>query len=257
MEKIRTLIVDDEPIAREGLRMLLTRETGIEVIGECRNGREAIKAIREQAPALVFLDVQMPRLGGFEVLAEIGAAQMPAVVFVTAYDQYAIKAFEIDALDYLLKPFDEERFQKTLARVKRHFQGGSVQELNERLSALLKRLERAEPKHWERVVIKSAGRIFFVDVAEIDWIEAAGNYVQLHVGDKAHLLRETMDALAAKLPADQFLRIRRSVIVNAGRVKELQPLFKGEYQIILHDGTTLTSSRRYRAQLSSLLGESA
>jgi two-component system, LytTR family, response regulator len=257
MEKIRALIVDDEPIAREGLRTLLSAETGIEVIGECRNGREAIKAIREQVPDLVFLDVQMPRLGGFEVIAEIGAAQMPAVVFVTAYDQYAIKAFEIDALDYLLKPFDEERFQKTLTRVKQHFQGGAVHELNERLSALLKRLDRAEPKHLERVVIKSAGRIFFVDVAEIDWIEAAGNYAQLHVGDKAHLLRETMDALAAKLPADRFLRIRRSVIVNAERIKELQPLFKGEYQIILHDGTQLTSSRRYRAQLSPLLGESA
>jgi two-component system, LytTR family, response regulator len=257
MEKIRTLIVDDEPIAREGLRTLLTREPGIEVIGECRNGREAIKAIRELAPELVFLDVQMPRLGGFEVLAEIDAAQMPAVVFVTAYDQYAIRAFEIDALDYLLKPFDEERFQKTLERVKRHFQGGSVQELNERLAALLKRMERAEPKPIERLVIKSAGRIFFVEVTEIDWIEAAGNYVRLHVGDKAHLLRETMDALAAKLPSQQFLRIRRSVLVNAGRVKELQPLFKGEYQIILHDGTALTSSRRYRAQLSLLLGESA
>jgi len=251
------LIVDDEPIAREGLRTLLAAEPGIEVIGECRNGREAIKAIREQVPDLVFLDVQMPRLGGFEVIAEIGAAQMPAVVFVTAYDQYAIRAFEIDALDYLLKPFDEERFQKTIVRVKRYFQSGSVHELNERLSALLKRLDRAEPKHLERVVIKSAGRIFFVDVEEIDWIEAAGNYVRLHVGDKAHLLRETMDALAAKLHADQFLRIRRSVIVNAERVKELQPLFKGEYQIILHDGTKLTSSRRYRAQLNPLLGEPA
>lgn len=256
MEKMRALIVDDEPIAREGLRTLLAAESDIEVIGECRNGREAIKAIREQAPDLVFLDVQMPRLGGFEVITEIGAAQMPAVVFVTAYDQYAIKAFEIDALDYLLKPFDEERFQKTMARVKRHFQGGSVHELNERLTALLKRLDNIEPKHLERVVIKSAGRIFFVDVEEIDWIEAAGNYVRLHVGDKSHLLRETMDALAAKLPADQFLRIRRSVIVNAARVKELQPLFKGEYQITLHDGTQLTSSRRYRTQLSPLLGES-
>src|SRR5262245_58879150 len=185
MEKIRALIVDDEPIARSGLRTLLASETDIEVVGECRNGREAIKAIRERAPDLVFLDVQMPKMSGFEVIAGLGAAKLPAVIFVTAYDQYAIRAFEIDALDYLLKPFDEERFQKTIERVKRHFQGGSVHELSERLAHLLARLDRAESKPLERIVIKSAGRVFFVEVEEIDWIEAAGNYVRLHTGNNA------------------------------------------------------------------------
>lgn len=256
MERIRALIVDDEPIAREGLRTLLAAEPGIEIIGECRNGREAVKAIREQSPDLVFLDVQMPKISGFDVVAEVGAANMPAVVFVTAYDQYAIRAFEIDAMDYVLKPFDEERFQKTIDRVRTHFQHGSFIELNKSLSALLTRLDRGEPKHNERIVIKSGGRVVFVNVDEIDWIEAAGNYVRLHVGGKSHLLRETMDAMSAKLAADKFLRIRRSLIVNIGRIKELQPLFKGAYQIILQDGTELSSSRRYRDQLNPLLGES-
>lgn len=256
MERIRALIVDDEPIARQGLRTLLAAETGIEIIGECRNGREAVKEICEQSPDLVFLDIQMPKMSGFDVVAELGAANMPAVVFVTAYDQYAIRAFEIDAMDYLLKPFDQERFQKTIDRVKNHFRRGASSELNKTLNTLLSRLERVERKPIERIVIKSSGRIFFVNVNEIDWIEAAGNYVNLHVQDKSHLLRETMDAIFAKLPADRFLRIRRSLIVNIEQIKELQPLFKGEYQIILKDGTQLRSSRRYRDQLNPLLGES-
>jgi two-component system, LytTR family, response regulator len=256
MERIRALIVDDEPIARKGLRALLDAETGIEIIGECRNGLEAVRAIRELSPDLVFLDVQMPKLSGFDVVAELGAANMPAVVFVTAYDQYAIKAFEIDAMDYLLKPFDEERFHKTIDRVRKHLRQGSFSELNKTLSTLLTRLDRSEAKPNERIVIKSGGRIFFVNVDEIDWIEAAGNYVRLHVGDKSHLLRETMDAMSAKLAADRFLRIRRSLIVNVEQIKVLEPLFKGEYQITLQDGTELRSSRRYRAQLNPLLGES-
>jgi two-component system, LytTR family, response regulator len=257
MERIRALIVDDEPIARQGLRTLLAAESGIEIIGECRNGREAVRAIREQSPDLIFLDVQMPGMSGFDVVAELGAANLPAVVFVTAYDQYAIKAFEIDALDYLLKPFDEERFQKTIDRLRSRFRHGSFAELNKNLSTLLTRLDKAEAKPIERIVIKSGGRIFFVNVGEIDWIEAAGNYVRLHVGDKTHLLRETMDAMSAKLAADSFLRIRRSLIVNIGQIKMLEPLFKGEYQITLQDGTQLRSSRRYRNQLNPLLGESA
>jgi two-component system LytT family response regulator len=256
MERIRALIVDDEMIARQGLRTLLAADTGIEIIGECRNGREAVKAIREQSPDLVFLDVQMPQMSGFDVVAELGAANMPAIVFVTAYDQYAIKAFEIDAMDYLLKPFDEERLHKTIARVKNYFRHGSFAELNKTLSTLLTRFERAEPKHNERIVIKSGGRIFFVNADEIDWIEAAGNYVRLYVGEKSHLLRETMDAMSAKLDANRFVRIRRSLIVNVGQIKALQPLFKGEYQIILQDGTELRSSRRYRDQLNPLLGQS-
>ncbi len=255
MKRIRALIVDDEPIAREGLRTLLAAEAGIEIIAECRNGREAVKAIREQSPDLVFLDVQMPKMSGFDVVNEVGGRNMPAVVFVTAHDQYAIRAFEIDAMDYLLKPFDEERFRKTIDRVRTHLQHGPLTGFNQSLSALLTRLNRDEPKHNERIVIKSGGRIFFVNEAEVDWIEAAGNYVRLHVGDKSHLLRETMDGMCARLAVDKFVRIRRSLIVNVERIRELQPLFKGEYQIILEDGTELSSSRRYRDHLNPLLGE--
>jgi two-component system, LytTR family, response regulator len=191
---------------------------------------------------------------GFEVVAEIGAENMPAVVFVTAYDEYAIKAFEIAALDYLLKPFDEERFQKTIDRIKTHFNKTSFNQLNSSLSALLKSIDRGNLNQEERIVIKSGGRIFFVTAEEIDWIEAAGNYVRLHVGEKSHLLRQTMDGISEKLSDNKFLRIRRSVIVNISRIKVLQPLFKGEYQITLKDGTELNSSRRYREQLSRLLG---
>jgi two-component system, LytTR family, response regulator len=259
MQVMRTLIVDDEPIARAGLRKLLAAHADFVVVGECRNGREAIQALSKQAIDLVFLDVQMPQLSGFDVIAAIGAGALPAVIFVTAYDQYAIQAFEVDAADYLLKPFDEERFEKTLARVRKHFQRGETQSLNERLTALLKRLDKAEtaPPPNNRLVVKSAGRIQFVNVEELDWIEAAGNYIKLHVGGTEHLLRETMDAMAARLPAAQFFRIRRAVIVNAERIREMQPLFKGEYLILLRDGTELTSSRRYRTQLDALLGQSA
>ena len=251
------LIIDDEPIARQGLRTLLASHRELEIIGECRNGREAVKAIAEQSPDLVFLDVQMPRMNGFEVVAEIGADDMPAVVFVTAYDEYAIKAFEVAALDYLLKPFDEDRFEKAIGRIKAHFSKTSFNQLNSSLSALLKSIDRETPKQDERVVIKSGGRIFFVNIDEIDWIEAAGNYVRLHVGDKSHLLRQTMDGIFEKLSEDKFVRIRRSVIVRISQIKMLQPLFKGEYQITLKDGTELNSSRRYRDQLGRLLGESA
>ncbi|MGH7599175.1 MAG: LytR/AlgR family response regulator transcription factor [bacterium] len=253
MEKIRVLIVDDEPIAREGLRTLLSAEGNVEIIGECRNGREAVQAIRVQAPDLVFLDVQMPKMNGLEVIEQIGVAQMPAVVFVTAYDQYALQAFEINAMDYLLKPFDEERFQKTLQRARKHFQQQNAQNLQERLAAVLDHFGNDQPKRPKRFVVKSAGRIFFVNVDEIDWIAAAGNYVQLHVGPQSHLLRQTMDAIEAMLDAEKFLRIRRSAIIHVERIKELKPLSKGEYQIILRDGTQLASSRRYRAKLDIIL----
>ncbi len=255
MAKIRVLIVDDEPIAREGLRTLLTPERDLEIIGESRNGREAIQVIREQKPDLVFLDVQMPKMNGFAVIEQIGVAQMPAVVFVTAYDKYALQAFEINALDYLLKPFDEERLQKTLQRVRKHFQRENLDHLQERLAALLQQISAKEKKRPERFVVKSAGRIFFVNVDEIDWIEAAGNYVQLHVGPQSHLLRQTMDGMEAELDPEKFLRIRRSIIVNMACIKELQPLSKGEYLIILHNGAKLSSSRRYRSKLDIILNK--
>ncbi len=253
MEKIRALIVDDEPIAREGLRTLLAAERDIEIISVSRNGREAIQAIREQKPDLVFLDVQMPKMNGLTVIEQIGVQQMPAVVFVTAYDKYALQAFEINALDYLLKPFDEERLQKTLQRVRKHFQHQSLDHLQTRLTALMNQLSEKEKKRPERFVVKSGGRIFFVNADEIDWIEAAGNYVQLHVGSQSHLLRQTMDGMEAELDPEKFLRIRRSIIVNMACIKELQSLSKGEYLIVLHNGAKLNSSRRYRCKLDFIL----
>jgi two-component system LytT family response regulator len=257
MYKIRVLIVDDEPIAREGLRALLEGERDVEIVGECKNGREAIKATREQAPDLVFLDVQMPKINGFEVIEQIGAAQMPAIVFVTAYDQYALQAFEINAMDYLLKPFDEERFQKTLERARRYFQDDNLSDIRQRLNVLLSQFNHDHQKRTKRLVIKSSGRVFFVNVDEIDWIEAAGNYVQLHAGKQVHLLRQTMDGIEATLDPEKFVRIRRSAIVNLERLKELQTLSKGEYLLTLCDGTQLASGRRYRKNLDVIWGETS
>jgi two-component system LytT family response regulator len=244
------LIVDDEPIARRGVRLQLKGEPDIEIIGECANGLEAVAAIQKFTPDLVFLDVQMPEMDGFEVIEAIGVERMPRVVFVTAYDQYTLRAFEIHALDYLLKPFDRERFLKALNHARSSLERG---EINRKLIRLLDdRLASRKPL--ERLVIKSGGRIYFLNVEEVDWIEAADNYVELHVGRESHLLRETISGLAARLNPEQFLRIRHSTIVNLERVKELRPLFRGEYLIILRDGTELTSSRRYRKNLDAILG---
>jgi len=251
MNRIRVLIVDDEPIARRGVRLQLKGEPEVEIIGECANGLEAVATIRKLAPDLVFLDVQMPEMDGFEVIEAVGVERMPRVIFVTAYDQYMLRAFEVHALDYLLKPFDRERFLKALNHARSSLQRGDI---NRQLMALLDdRLAARKPL--ERLVIKSGGRIYFLNVEEVDWIEAADNYVELHVGRESHLLRETIGGLAAKLDPGQFLRVRHSTIVNLGRVKELRPLFRGEYLIILRDGTELTSSRRYRKNLDAILGK--
>ncbi len=259
MRKIRALIVDDEPIARRGIRQQLQTEPDVEVVGECGNGREAVAAIKKQNPDLVFLDVQMPILDGFGVVESVGAENLPAVVFVTAYDEHAIRAFEVNALDYLLKPVDPERFQKTLARAREQVNGSETKHLNQKLSALLQSLEEfqpnvaAQPTYLERIAIKNRGRVFFLSVDEIDWLRAQGNYVELHAKDDAHLLRETMDGMESKLDPRKFLRLRRSTIVRVERIKELQPLFNGEYAILLKDGTQLVSSRRYRQNLNALL----
>lgn len=253
-EKIRTLIVDDEPIAREGVRVQLAKDSRVEVVAECGNGLEAVAAIQDLSPDLVFLDVQMPELDGFEVVEAIGADAMPAVVFVTAYDKYALKAFDVSAVDYLLKPFDAERFQKAFQRAKGQIQKGNVDAVSKTLHSLLKTIQPSR-KYLERFVVKSAGRIFFLPVLEIDWIEASDNYVSLHVGRESHLVRDTLIALEAKLNPDDFMRVRHSAIVNIKRIRELHPLFKGEYQILLHNGAKLTSSRRYRNKIAGLLGE--
>ena len=252
--KIRTLIVDDEPLARERVRALLADEGDVEIVGECRDGLEAIAAIRREAPDLAFLDVQIPEIDGFGVIERVGLDKTPVIVFVTAYDQYALQAFEVHAVDYLLKPFDQDRFQKALARARQSVQAHRNGDVNERLVALLEDLKTPQG-HLERLVVKSSGRLFFLRAEEIDWIESSGNYVSLHVGSESHLLRETMNGIEAKLDPARFIRIHRTAIVNIDRIKELQPLFHGEYDVVLRTGTTLTLSRGFRDRLQGLLGK--
>ena len=254
MNKIRALIVDDEPLAREGISMRLKHEPDIEVIGACKNGREAVTVILRDVPDLVFLDIQMPRLDGFGVIEAVGAKQMPYVIFVTAYDEHALRAFEVSALDYLLKPIDGGRFSEALERARSRIRGETLDAVSERLHGMMAAL-RVERKHLERLSIKSAGRITFLSVDEIDWIEAADNYVHVHAGRVSHLLHATMSSLESRLDPNKFLRIHRSTIVNVGRIKELQPMFHGEYRIILKDGTRLTSGRSYRENLQKLLND--
>jgi two-component system LytT family response regulator len=249
---IRVVVVDDEPIAREGIRRQLVCEPGVEIVAECGDGLVAVETIRELAPDLVFLDVQMPGMDGFEVTRAIGIDVMPAVVFVTAYDKYALQAFEVNAVDYLLKPFDSERFQKAFQRARLQIERRTTEAINEKLEALLESM-RPQQRYLERLVVKSAGRIFFLPVAEIDWIESADNYVNLHCGRESHLIRETLSSLESKLNPQDFLRVRHSAIVNLKRIRELRPLFKGEYEIVLQNGVKLTSSRRYRNKIMQIL----
>jgi two-component system LytT family response regulator len=256
MNTIKALIVDDEPLARERIKRFLTDERDIELVGECADGQEAVSAIQTLEPDLVFLDIQIPELDGFGVLEAIGVEQMPAVIFVTAYDRYALQAFDVNALDYLLKPYNRERFHKAVERARAQLSNGAKGELSERLLSLLENLQ-PEQRHLERLMIKSSGRVFFLRTTEIDWIEAEGNYLRLHVGKESHLLRETMNRLAAKLDQDKFLRIHRSTLVNIERIKELQPLFSGDYVVILRDGKQLTLSRSYRDKLLELFDKSS
>jgi two-component system LytT family response regulator len=253
--RVRVLVADDEPLARERLRLLLSREDGIDLVAECPNGTDAIEAIDRLQPDLVFLDIQMPGANGFEVIEAIGAERMPLVVFVTAFDQYALRAFDVHALDYLLKPFDRERFHEALVRARQQLDRRTNGDLERRLLELVQDL-KPSAQRIERFVIKSGGRVFFVRSDEIDWIEAAGNYVKLHVAGEAHLFRETMNTLEAQLDPDTFFRIHRSHIVNIERVKELQPWFNGEYVVFLRNGTRLTLSRGYREKLQERIGRS-
>ena len=253
--KIRTLIVDDEPLARGNISVLLRLDPGIEIVSECGSGAEALAEIRRAKPDLVFLDVQMPECDGFDVLELLGKDLPPAVVFVTAYDQHALRAFEAGALDYLLKPFDRERFdiswQRAKAQIVHERDGGRDQ----RILALLEELKAGSNRYLERLVIKSGGRIYFLETNEIDWIEAEGNYVSVHSGKKSHLLRETISSLESQLDPRKFLRIHRSSIVRIDRIKELQPWFHGEYHVILQNGTQLMLSRNYREKLQEALGK--
>jgi len=254
VSKIRTMVVDDEPVARERIVGLLQQEQDIELVGECADGQQAVNAIQQQSPDLVFLDVQMPACDGFNVIQQVGADRMPAVVFVTAYDEYALRAFEVHALDYLLKPFGRDRFQQTLKHAREHLERRRAGDLGRRLLALVHDL-KPEPEKLDRLVVKSGGRVFFLRSDQIDWIEAAGNYVRLHLAEASHLFRETMNNMEARLDGRRFVRIHRSRIVNTDRIKELQPWFNGEYVVVLQNGTRLTLSRGYREKLQERLGK--
>lgn len=253
--KTRVLVVDDEPLARERVRALLQGLPDVECIGECADGVAAVAAIHKDAPDIVLLDVQMPELDGFGVISALSGGKMPAVIFVTAYDRFALKAFEVHAVDYLLKPFDKERFVTAINRAIDQVKRQQAGELSQRLTALLADVRpEQKPKHLDRIAVKSSGRVVFVKVDEIDWVEAADNYVSLHVGAENHLHRETMASIEGQLPPEKFMRISRSTIVNMDRIKELQPLFHGEYTVILRNGTKLTLSRSYREKLDQLMG---
>jgi two-component system, LytTR family, response regulator len=256
--KIRTVIADDEELARRGLKALSRRCEDLELLCECRNGREAVDAIQRYRPDLVFLDVQMPGKTGFDVISAIADAQRPHIVFVTAYDKFALRAFEVHALDYLLKPVNEERFDAALARARWAMSHASDNKMAQRVQQAAADLQVVAPASTgspvDRLPVKVNGRIIVIRVADIDWIEAHGDYVSVNVGGKTWLMRETIAAMELRLALSGFVRIHRSTLVNAERVKELRPQDKGEYTVALHDGTTLKLTRHYRAAVERLVG---
>jgi len=244
------VIVDDEPWARTKLLSLLSSEPDIEIVRACFSGEEAVEAIVTLAPALVFLDVQMPAMDGFAVIETIGTAAMPLVIFATAHDQYALRAFDAQALDYLLKPFDEERFQRALQRARQRLIAPSMQEA--KLQRLLDSLGN-ERRHLQKIVVPRAGGMLIVKATDVDWLEASGNYVTLHLGRTTYLLRESLNAFEQKLDPQQFVRLHRSAIVNVDRIRELAPWSGGEQAVVLQDGTPLTVGRVFRGRLMGFL----
>ncbi|MDO8542889.1 MAG: LytTR family DNA-binding domain-containing protein [Opitutaceae bacterium] len=257
--RYRTVIVDDEPAARRGVRLLLERDHAVDIVGEASGGVEAAELIRREKPDLAFLDVQMPGCDGFEALTQVGSAAAPAVVFVTAYDEHALRAFEVNAIDYLLKPYDDARFSAALQRAKEEVRRRRSDTVNARLVQLLDYLQQhgeqaaKDESAAERILIKSSGEIFFLKPEEIDWIEAEGDYMKFHVNGRSHLMRETMARLEARLDPTRFIRIHRSTIVNIDRLRKLSPSFAGEYAVVLHDGTKLKLSRGYHERIAALL----
>lgn len=262
---IRVLVVDDEPLARDCVRLALEDVDEIDLIGECGDGEEAVAAIREAAPDLVLLDVQMPELDGFDVVERIGVEEMPAVVFVTAYDEHAVRAFEVHAIDYIMKPFDDARLVEAVRHALRQIRLREAGELGRRLAAVLTDLPAAaRPEasggarsasdgpngaYASRVLVRDRDRFRFVETAAIDWLEAAGNYVRLHTGDRSHLIRATLSGTLERLDPARFVRIHRSTVVNVERIREVQPWVGGDYVAILHDGRQLKVSRTYRDSL--------
>ncbi|MGH9947929.1 MAG: LytR/AlgR family response regulator transcription factor [Pyrinomonadaceae bacterium] len=263
---LRILIVDDEPGAREIVREMLNDEVennAVRIVGECSAGHAAVKAIQKKQPDIVFLDVQMPEMDGFQVLSKLRLEKLPIIIFVTAYDRYALRAFDVHALDYLLKPFDHERFKKSFKRAKTMLSKERAGNLNDRIVALLEERGTAtgatnsstrQTQFVERLVIKGNGRVFFIRSDEIEWIEAEGNYVELHVGRNTHLYRESISTLEQQLDSRVFQRIHRSIIVNVEFIKELHPLFRGEFYVIMHDDTELKLSHSYRDKFLKQVG---
>jgi len=248
---LRVLIADDERLARGRLRELLQAEPNVEIVGECTNGRETLQAIERETPHLVLLDVRMPELDGFEVIRALGRNRHPLIVFVTAHDQYALRAFEAHATDYLLKPFDRDRFRDTIRRAREIAERGTkrneVQEVLDVIAAI-----KTPAKPVERFAVRSGGRVLLVKTDEIEWIQSADNYAELHVGGAVHLLRQSLGTLGQQLPAGKFLRISRSLIVNLDQVKELRSRSHGDFLVILRNGTRLSGSRTYRSGLRAL-----
>jgi two-component system LytT family response regulator len=253
---VRVLVVDDEPLARAGVVQLLARDSELVVVGERGDGRSALEAITALTPDLVILDVQMPEMDGFEVLRSLAPARLPGVIFVTAHDRYALKAFDVHAVDFLLKPFDDERFAEAVGRAKQAIRNAELGDLGRRLAGLLEytAAHSGEPP-LSRIVVKQEGRVIFVRAEDLDWIEAADYCVKLHVQGQVHVIRESLSTLEDRLDPARFFRVHRSAIVNLDRIRELQPYFKGEHVLILHDGTRLKLSRARRESLAARLGQ--
>ncbi|MGD8428306.1 MAG: LytTR family DNA-binding domain-containing protein [Balneolaceae bacterium] len=245
---IKTVIVDDEPLACKRLAKLLKEDKDVNVIEVCKNGKEAIETINEKKPELVFLDIQMPEVDGFDVLNNINRDHTPVIVFVTAYDEYAVRAFEVNAFDYLLKPFKKERLENALGRAKKAIRDTPEEVLNSKIGDLLETL-KGSGNHLKRLMVKSSGQYFFIKAEDIDWVEAAGNYVRIHSGNKRYLIRNTMVNMEKKLDPDIFFRIHRSAIVNINRVKTMEKWFHGDYKVMMENGEELTMSRNYKELL--------
>lgn len=265
---IRVIVVDDEPIVRTGIRKLLAEEKDVTLVAECPDGKAAIEAIKKKSPDIVFLDVQMPEVDGFHVIKSLNPKKLPIIIFITAYDRYAVKAFELHALDYLLKPFGDERFKQALERARSSLGLKNQVDLNSRMFKMLESLRenqetleeatqllkgQKETAYLNHIAIKSSGKISIIKIEEIHWIESADNYVRIHVHGGVHLLREKISDLERSLDPTKFVRIHRSAIVNIDRIKELKPLFHGDYLVVLHDATQLNLSRNYRDRLSKVL----
>lgn len=250
--RLRALIVDDEPLARKRLRDLLAAEPALEIIGEAGSGTEAVKLIRGERPDLVFLDIQMPGTDGFGVVREIAEDDPPLIVFVTAHDEHALKAFEVEAVDYVLKPVLEPRLKEAVRRAVERIRGGT-RDTSRDLSRLLERLAQPAAPQSARLPIKRDGSVTFVRIEEIDWLEADGDYVRIHAGKATHVVRETITEALSKLPSGRFVRVHRSIVVNTERIREVQPWFKGDYVLILNDGTKLRTGRTYRTAVQALI----